>query len=120
MQPIFFGATLIALQKKEGGVRPIAVGLSLRRLVAKCAGLHVMRTVGAGLAPLQLGCGVSLGCEAAARLYLQNMPPSHLLLKLDFKNAFNSLRRDKIIGEGSSKILGGHKVLENLYLFTSN
>ena len=100
VQPIFFGATLIALQKKEGGVRPIAVGLSLRRLVAKCAGLHVMRTVGAGLAPLQLGCGVSLGCEAAAhaaRLYLQNMPPSHLLLKLDFKNAFNSLRRDKML-----------------------
>ena len=41
VQPIFFGATLIALQKKEGGVRPIAVGLSLRHLVAKCAGLHV-------------------------------------------------------------------------------
>ena len=53
-----------------------------------------MRTVGAGLAPLQLGCGVSLGCEAAAHLYLQNMPPSHLLLKLDFKNA---LRRDKML-----------------------
>ena len=70
----------LVLQKKEGGVRPIAVGLSLRRLVAKCAGLHVMRTVGAGLAPLQLGCGVSLGCEAAAhaaRLYQTNFRICH-------------------------------------------
>jgi hypothetical protein len=56
--------------------------------------------LGLGLAPRQLGCGVPLGCEAAAhaaRLYLQNMPPNHLLLKLDFKNAFNTLRRDKML-----------------------
>ena len=31
----FFGATLIALCKRGGGVRPIAVGSSLRHLVAK-------------------------------------------------------------------------------------
>ena len=28
--------------------------------------------------------------------HLQNMSPGHLLLKLDFKNAFNTLRRDKM------------------------
>ena len=59
-----------------------------------------MHSVGSGLAPQQLGCGVPLGCEAAAhatRLYLRNMPPGHLLLKLDFKNAFNTLRRDKML-----------------------
>ena len=56
--------------------------------------------MGSGLAPQQLGCGVPLGCEAAAhatRLYLHNMPPGHLLLKLDFINAFNTLRRDKML-----------------------
>ena len=26
VRPIFFGASLVALQKKSGGVRPIAVG----------------------------------------------------------------------------------------------
>ena len=36
VHPIFGGASLIALRKKDGGVRPIAVGLTLRRLVAKC------------------------------------------------------------------------------------
>ena len=59
-----------------------------------------MHSMGSGLAPQQLGCGVPLGCEAAAhatRLYLHNMSPGHLLLKLDFKNAFNTLRRDKML-----------------------
>ena len=34
LSPIFFGATLIPLRKKDGGVRTIAVGQTLRRLVA--------------------------------------------------------------------------------------
>ena len=33
---IFFGGRLVALDKKDGGVRPIAVGYTLRRLAAKC------------------------------------------------------------------------------------
>ena len=35
VQKIFHGANLIALSKPDGGVRPIAVGRSLRRLAAK-------------------------------------------------------------------------------------
>ena len=34
---IFLGASLIALNKKDGGVRPIVVGCTLRRLIAKTA-----------------------------------------------------------------------------------
>ena len=100
VKPVFFGATLIPLRKKDGGIRPIAVGQTLRRLVAKCVSSRVTRCLGSEFAPRQLGCGVPLGCEAAAhatRLFLQNMPPGHLLLKLDFKNAFNTLRRDKML-----------------------
>jgi hypothetical protein len=100
IRPSFFGTKLIALQKKEGGIRPIAVGLTLRRLVAKCASFHVRQFIGDKLAPLQLGFGTPLGCEAAvhaARIYLANCPTDHLLLKLDFSNAFNCLRRDKML-----------------------
>ena len=39
---LFWGAALTALQKKEGGVWPIAVGLTLQRSVAKVAGSQVM------------------------------------------------------------------------------
>ena len=100
VRPSLFGATLIALDKKGGGVRPIAVGCTLRRLAAKCAGNRVMQAMGALLAPHQLGYGVPLGAEAAVhatRVFLQNLQLGHLILKLDFRNAFNCLRRDKMI-----------------------
>ena len=100
VMPIFFGANLISRQKKDGGIRPIAVGQTLRRLVAKCISSRVTHSIESELAPLQLGCGVPLGCEAAAhatRLYLQSMPSNHLLAKLNFRNAFNSLRRNKML-----------------------
>ena len=35
VHPILFGATLIALHNKEGGIRPISIGLTLRHLAAK-------------------------------------------------------------------------------------
>ena len=31
------------------------------------------------------------------RIYLQNIASDHILIKLDFQNAFNSLRRDKML-----------------------
>ena len=71
----FFGANLTALQKKDGGVRPIAVGFTLRRLTAKVAGNKLMEEMGELLAPRQLGYGVKGGVEAAvhaARLYLRD------------------------------------------------
>ena len=37
-----FGVSLVALEKKSGGVRPIAVGCTLCRLVAKIAGWMVV------------------------------------------------------------------------------
>ena len=75
--PYFFGASLIALEKKDGGVRPIAVSCTLRRLVAKCAGYSIK----------QLGFGISQGAESAVhatRIFLHNVQPQQLILKLDF------------------------------------
>ena len=92
---VVFGASLTALNKKGGGVRPIAVGCTLRRLIAKTASTAVMKRLGSLLAPLQLGYGTPLGAEAAAHsagLYLADLPPDNVF-KLNFKNAFNSVRR---------------------------
>ena len=105
--PILFGTNLIALRKKDGGIRPIAIGLTLRRLAAKIGSFRVVQSVGSALAPLQLGCGVPSGCEAAARAarqYLDSMPSTHVMLKVDFRNAFNSVRRDKILEAVKSSI----------------
>ena len=63
-------------------------------------GLQVIRPIRGGLAPHQLECGLPFGCESAAhaaRFYLHNMPSNCLMLRLDFRNAFNTLRRDKML-----------------------
>ena len=97
---IIFGGRLIALAKKDGGIRPINVGYTLRRLVAKCANSHVIKKRSQDLQPLQLGVGISGGAEAAVhamRRLLRSLPPGHVVVKLDFSNAFNTVRRDLIL-----------------------
>ena len=44
LRPYFFGAKLIALKKPDGGLLPIAVGNTFRRLSAQCAGYHVFES----------------------------------------------------------------------------
>ena len=43
VREILYGGRLIALQKKDGGIRLIAVGYSLRRLANKCANKFVIK-----------------------------------------------------------------------------
>ena len=100
VRPFFFGASLVALRKKAGGVRPIAVGCTLRRLVAKVASGMVRDLMAHLLSPRQLGYGVRGGAEAAVhatRAFLSKMISGHVVVKLDFQNAFNSIRRDKML-----------------------
>lgn len=82
IQPVLFGASLTALEKKDGGIRPIAVGCTLRRLIAKVASCAVMKEMGLLLSPIQPGYGTPLCAEAAAhavRLYLANLPPTRIV-----------------------------------------
>ena len=92
VRPHLFGASLLAFAKKDGGVRPIAVGVTLRRLAAKVACNTATEDCLAYLKPRQLGVGVKGGAEAlvhGARRYLDNLPVDHVFVKLDFSNAFN-------------------------------
>ena len=100
VRPFFFHAKLIGLSKKDDGVRPIAIGSTLRRLVGKCISFSIRDDMHSVLAPLQLSFGTPSSAEAvvhAACTYLSSMNEGHLLLKLDFKNAFNSIRQDKML-----------------------
>jgi hypothetical protein len=99
-RPFFFGANLIGLNKSDGGVRPIAIGNTLRRLVSKCAGLLIKCDMASLLSPLQLGYGTPRGAEIvvhSARRYLSSLDIDHVMFKLDFRNAFNSIRRDRML-----------------------
>ena len=62
---LFFSANLTALRKKEGGIRPIAVGNILRRLASKVANHFASHKVSNLLRPVQLGASAKNACEAA-------------------------------------------------------
>ena len=116
IQPVFCGASLLALKKKDGGLRPIAVGNTLRRLVAKAACKVVTSKLVDRFVPVQLGFGVPRATEAAAhaaRRYISDLPPGHGLLKLDFSNAFNNIRCEAILQLSA-------RIYQNVFnLFTS-
>ena len=101
----FFGASLCALAKKDGGIRPVAVGCVYRRLASKIGARYASTVVRGSLQPSQLGVGTPGGCEAvvhAARQFVHS--PEHrsidsikVLIKVDVKNAFNSLHRTNFL-----------------------
>jgi len=104
---VIYGRRLIALQKMDGGIRPITVGYTLRRIAAKCANSYVIERRSRELQPQQLVTGVSGGAEAAVhatRRFVQNLPIDYVLVKLDFTNALNSIRRDVILEAVAAKM----------------
>jgi len=107
VRPVFFGARLLALEKKNGEYRPIAVGYTLRRLAAKCANSFAQKKLSDYFCPVQVGVAVSGVCEAAVhatRRFLESMPPDEVIVKLDFSNAFNTIRRDAVLNAVSGKL----------------
>ena len=101
MVPIFYGAGLIALSKDDGGVRPIAIGLTIRRLAGKVAMSKMKDKCPALLHPNQLGVALPGGAEIGVHTLRQYVNHNHsedkLVAKIDFRNAFNSIRRDQLL-----------------------
>ena len=100
--PSLAGASLVALPKPNGGVRPIAVGEILRRLTAKCLMEAVRDEARQHFAPVQLGVATAGGAEAAvhtARAWHERNAghTGKILVKLDFKNAFNLVSRQAVL-----------------------
>ena len=62
---LFFSANLTNLRKKDGGIRPMAVGNILRRLASKVANHFASHKVSNLLRPVQLGVSVRNACKAA-------------------------------------------------------
>jgi hypothetical protein len=98
---VLFGGKLLALTKKSGGVRPIAIGYTWRRLAAKCANYCAMSHLQDKLLPFQLGVNTPGGCEAvvhATRQFTSKMTVGDVVVvKVDFSNAFNCVRRDVML-----------------------
>ena len=104
---IFFGAHLFPLSKKDEGVRPIAEGTTFRRLTTKAGLKPISRELGISFRPNQLGYSSKGGSEAAAhaaRHYLTSNTQDKVFLKLDIKNAFNTMNRDVILQKVKEQI----------------
>ena len=102
MRPFLFGALLTPITKPDGGVRPIAVGEVLVRVGAKAlAGDHA----GAFSAFLTARAQVGVACAAGADATIHSVRlalASHrdwVALKLDFRNAFNTMPRSLILSQ---------------------
>ena len=118
IRPLFYGASLCALEKKDGGIRPIAIGNTLRRLATKVAIFPATNGLREQLQPTQLGVGTPVGCEAvlrATRAYMEGTTSPKVLLKIDLKNAFNTLRRDKILAAVRDNIPGTYNLFHQAY-----
>ncbi len=119
--PHLCGATLLATKKKDGGLRPIAVGEVLCRLTSKCLSHAVREEALATLTPLQVGVGVELGCEAivhsVSRVLEDPSIPSRdrWTLLLDFSNAFNSIDRGCMFEEIRARIPSLAPWMESCY-----
>ena len=119
--PHLCGATLIACKKRGGGLRPIAVGEVLRRLVSKSLSTVLRQEAVQVLSPHQLGVGVKSGCEAivhsASRILEDpNYDPNDCwTLLIDFSNAFNTIDRSSMFQEIRARIPSLSSWLECCY-----
>ena len=102
LAPVLAGAGLVALPKPGGGVRPIAVGEILRRLTGKCLLQLVRADARAHFWPAQVGVAVPGGAETAihtVRAWTARHAgsPAKVLVKLDFRKAFNCINRQVVL-----------------------
>lgn len=101
IRPIFFGARLFALKKPNGSFRPIACSSVFRRILSKILVWRIKTRVSSHVGDHQLGCGTPGGAEAAVHATSSFLATRHgeptVLAKLDFSNAFNTVRRDHML-----------------------
>ena len=79
---------------------PNCCWLRFAQIGAKIASWMVVDNMAELLSPRQLGYGVRNGVKAAVhatKRYLIDLSSRHALLKLDYKNAFNSVGHDNML-----------------------
>ena len=91
----------MALSKPDDSIRPIAIGFWIRRLVGKIIMDKLQETCKTTFQPHQLGVGTPKGAEIgvhAIRQYVNSeFSKEEVIVKVDYKNAFNRLRRGQVL-----------------------
>jgi hypothetical protein len=120
LAPFFASASLVPLIKPNKDLRPIAIGLVLRRLVCKLAVRKIMPALIRHLSPTQLGVGVSGGCESIVHAIVklaeeQIDDPTMASAAMDSWNAFNVTKRQAFHDEVLKYIPGIYRLVILLY-----
>ena len=102
LAPFITGGSLIPLLKKDSSIRPIAIGETLTRIVSKIALMKTIHKFKDLTSKAQCGIGVRNGTEAILHmlnnyLYSEEFDEGSVALFVDFKNAFNTIRRQPIV-----------------------
>ena len=100
-------ARLVAVAKPNGGVRPIAVGETLRRLAAKCVHEATLSAVSSYLLPTQVGVKVPNAAELVAhkvKAWRQENRQDEIIVQVDLRNAFNSIDRNVLLREVRERV----------------
>jgi hypothetical protein len=89
-----FSSTVLATPKPTGGVRPLAIGMTLRRLISSVVLQRVTSTAREYLAPHQVAVGVKSGCdlvvhEVRSAIDEHGADDAYVLVRVDARNAFN-------------------------------
>jgi hypothetical protein len=130
--PWFVGAPLTAFAKNGDGVRPLAVGETLRCLASKL-GVSIVKDRAAmyfgpqddPYVPVQLGVGVRGGAEIAVHLVCSVVEAhsgddSFALRAFDFTNAYNEVSGQKILDIAKEKYLELYPYVKMCYTKTSH
>ena len=94
--PFWSSASIIALEKDSGGIRPIALPEVFRKFLSRTMLSQARSAVRKAVGERQFGVQCPTGLEAiitGTRILLEGNR-ENCLLKLDVSNAFNSFRRD--------------------------
>ena len=98
--PVVGGASLTALNKKGGGVRPVAAGCLLRRCLGAMLGRRHVKQIKGVVGDEQFGVDVPDGTLCAALAFekfaKESMSRGGVALKADFANAFNMIKRRRL------------------------
>ena len=100
------------------------MGCTLRRLAAKIIAFESRKFCEIEFRPNQVGVGTPKGAEGAAhalRSYLENPSTENkVLLKIDFKNAYNTIRRDVVLDLVKKKLPNVYKFAHQCYSKSTN
>ena len=98
LAPLLAASRLVALSKGDGGVRPIAMGECLYRVVARAISIEYRELLSAFFLPDQYAVATRAGCETVAwgAKVFTEVHDNSAILQLDVSNAFNTISRTAI------------------------